>query len=269
MKIFIYKHCVYNYLQTLMAHYAEDYVLTPRDSRAQRAIRSGYTGPKNNGGEPDTTGTDEIGVMIYPPTAHHVSYSGQWMNGQFDGQGTFLLANGNTYTGGFKDGELHGHGVYKHSNGMVREGEFVNDLQASGTLIDPVYTFQGTFLAGTPHTGTFTYIDGSVFTGRMESDMKRVGALKFLDGDVFSGTFEAQNGWKLNGYGEMIVNSGNPMFMYKGQMRNGVRHGKGTMQLMSGSRKGERYSAMFDMDVEVEGSKIDKATQGGGGDTTS
>jgi hypothetical protein len=87
-----------------------------------------------------------------------------------------------TYTGGFKDGELHGHGVYKHSNGMVREGEFIDDVQVSGTLIRPDYTFQGTFLAGMEHTGTFTYPDGIVFEGIMGTDMKRVGTVKYLQG---------------------------------------------------------------------------------------
>jgi len=43
-----------------MALYPEAFVLTPRG-----VIRSGYTGPKNESGEPDTTGIDEIGVMIY------------------------------------------------------------------------------------------------------------------------------------------------------------------------------------------------------------
>jgi hypothetical protein len=97
MKILFIHICIYYYLQTLMAQYAEEYVLTPRDSREQRVFRSRYTGPKNNRGEPDTTGTDEIGVMIYPP-------------------------NDDTYTGEFIDGAKNGHGVYKYSNGMVREG---------------------------------------------------------------------------------------------------------------------------------------------------
>jgi hypothetical protein len=231
--------------------FSEDDVWTPRDSPQQLAIRSGYTGPKNNMGEPDTTGTNESGTMIYLPNEHYVSYSGQWKNGEFDGQGTVLFADDDTYTGGFKDGELHGHGVYKHSNGMVREGEFIDDSQVRGTLIRPDHTFQGTFLAGMPHAGTFTYNDGSVFTGIKETGMKRFGTLKFLDGDVFFGTFEDQNGlWKLNGYGEMIVNSvPDNKFVYKGQMRNGVKHGKGIMHI-----NGITYSAEYNNDREIEGS---------------
>jgi len=248
------------------AHYHEDSVLTPRDSREQRAIRSGYTGPKNNRGEPDTTGTDKIGVMIYPPYSNYKHYSGQWRNGEFNGQGTVIFKNDDTYTGGWNDSELNGRGVYKHSNGFVREGEFVDDLQVRGTVVRPDYTFQGTFLSGREHTGTTTYTNGIVFRGRREQeDMKRVGTFKYPDGDIFSGTFENQNGfWVLHGDdAEMIANSVPNKFIYKGQMRNGVRHGLGTMQIMSGPRMGERYSAKFDKDVEVKGSRENLPKQGG------
>ena len=223
-------------MQTLIAQYAEEYVLTPRDSREQRVFRSRYTGPKNHRGEPDTTGTDEIGVMIYPP-------------------------NDDTYTGEFLDGAKNGRGVYKHSNGMVREGEFIHDLQVSGTMILPDCTFQGTFLAGMEHTGTFTYTDGRVFTGTLESKTKRVGTVRYPDGDIFSGTFED---WKLNcDDARMIVNSRPAKFTYRGQMRNGVRQGHGTMQIMSGPLMGEHYSARFNMDQEVRKSRVNIPKQGG------
>ena len=219
-----------------MAHYPEDYVPTPRDSRAQCAIRSGYTGPKNNRGEPDTTGTDEIGVMIYPP-------------------------NDDTYTGEFIDGAKNGRGVYKHSNGMVREGEFVDGLHVRGKFIRPDYTFQGTFVNEMPHTGTFTYNDGIVFTGTRESETKQVGTVRYPDGDIFSGTFED---WKLNGDdARMIVNSRPAKFTYRGQMRNGVRQGHGTMHIMSGPLMGEHYSARFNMDQEVRKSRVNIPKKGG------
>ena len=246
-----------------MAQYPEDDVLTPRDSPEQRVIRSGYTGPKNKRGEPDTTGTDEIGVINYPPNNDiYKLYSGQWKNGEFDGQGTVIFTDGETYTGGFKNGELHGHGVYKYSDGVVREGEFIHDVQVSGTLIRPDCTFQGTFLAGMEHTGTFTYTDGLVFTGTLESKTKRVGTVRYPDGDIFSGTFED---WNLNGDDAiMIVNSRpNSRFTYKGQMRDGRRQGHGTMQIMSGPLMGEQYSARFDNDQEVRNSRVNIPKQGG------
>jgi hypothetical protein len=234
-----------------MALYPEEFVLTPRDSVDQREVRSGYTGPKNNRGEPDTTGTDEIGVMNYPPNNVYERYSGQWKNGEPDGQGTLIYKRGDTYTGEFIDGARHGRGVYTHSNGMVREGEFRNGVNVRGTLIRPDYTFQGTFVNEKAHEGMFTYKDGSVFTGTIESATKRVGTFRYPDGDVFSGTFTADGvRWLLNGYGEMIVNSMPIKFSYRGKFRNNVRHGKGLMIV-----NGESYSARFDNDREIEGSR--------------
>jgi len=57
----------------------------------------------------------------------------------------------------------------------------------------------------------------------------------------------------------MIVNSAPSKFIYKGQMRNGKMHGIGTIQIMSG----RRYSARFDKDLEVKGSRENLPTQGG------
>lgn len=219
-------------------YYPEDNVLTPRDDDNQLEIRSRYTGPKNNMGDPDTTETDEIGVYIYPP-------------------------NDDTYTGEFKNGVKHGHGVYKHSNGHVREGKFVNGVQVSGTLIHPEYTFQGTFVNEMEHTGTFAYKAGFVFEGTRESETKHVGRVIYPDGDVFFGTFISRD-WKLNGDDAiMIVNSVPSKFTYKGQMQNGMMHGTGIMHIMGGPRKGEHYWARFDRDQEVKKSRVNIPKKGG------
>ncbi|NDH07203.1 hypothetical protein EBX93_15005 [bacterium] len=143
----------------------------------------------------------------------------------------------------------------------MQKGEFVNGLHVRGKFIRPDYTFQGTFVNETPHTGTFTYNDGIVFTGTRESETKRVGTVRYPDGDIFSGTFED---WKLNGDdARMIVNSMPVKFIYRGQMRNGVRQGYGTMQIMSGPLMGEHYSARFNMDQEVRKSRVNIPKQGG------
>lgn len=239
----------------------DDGASTPRDTVEQRVIRSRYKGPKNHRGQPDTTGTDEIGVMNYLPDDDiYKSYSGEWKNGEFNGKGTVVFKNDDTYTGGFQDGSLHGHGVYKHSNGMVRDGEWVNDVQVRGTLIRPDYKFQGTFDKNHhPHTGEFTYNDGSIFRGTKESEIKKVGTFTYPDGDIFYGTFEYQDGWKLHGdNAAMFVRSRpNAQYNYEGQMRNGRKHGFGIMKIMSGPLMGQHYSARFNMDSEVRNSRTD------------
>lgn len=238
-----------------MADYLEDFVLTPRDSPQHRAIRSGYTGSKNNMGEPDTTGTNEIGTMIYPPNEHYASYSGQWRNGEFAGYGTVRFGSdntGHTYTGEFNHGELHGRGVYTFPDGQVLDGEFRDDKIVRGKHVCPgYYTFQGNFVDGKMHKGTMIADDGTIFEGTFETPTKRVGVFKYTDGDIMTGTFNlVEGGWKLNGYGEMIVNSMPTKYTYKGHFRNGLKHGRGTIRMT-----GYRYSAEYDNDRETNKSR--------------
>jgi len=266
-KIFIF--IKYKYIYTIlfaksMEHYPEDdvdNVATPKDSYETRAIRSGYTGPKNKRGQPDTTGTDEIGVMIYPPNdGNYKRYSGQWKNGTFEGHGTVVFDNDDTYTGDFKNSILHGHGVYTYSNGQVLDGEFFDDVIVRGKHECPNYTFQGSFVNGNIYEGDLIYADGTKFKGIFKTSTKRVGTYMYTNGDVFSGTFDRDrdNGvWSLNGDGKMIVNSVPDKYIYKGQTRNGVRHGKGNMYI-----NGETYSATFENNHEMKGSRRE-ITRGG------
>jgi len=234
-----------------MSHYDEDDVRTPTDSNEQRAIRSGYTGPKNNRGYPDTTGTDEMGVMIYPPGDYYVRYSGQWKNGAFEGHGNVVFENGDTYTGDFKNSKFHGRGAYTYSDGQKLVGEFRNDVIVSGEHTCPNYAFTGTFVNGKINQGKIIYADGTEFEGIFQTSTTRVGKYRHTNDDVFSGTFDKHGmKWLLNGYGEMIVNSAPIKYTYRGQTKNGVRHGKGIMSI-----NGETYSSKFDNNCEIDGSR--------------
>jgi len=210
--------------------YPEDFVLTPRDSRKQRAIRSGYIGPKNNRGQPDTTGTDEIGVMIYPQNhVNYKQYSGQWKNGEFEGHGTVVYDNDDTYTGHFVNGKMHGRGYYTFPDGQVLDGEFSDDLIVRGKHVCPgYYTFQGNFVDGQMHKGIMKSDDGTEFEGTFETPTKRFGIFRYKNGNIFRGQFDlVEGGWKLNGYGEMILKGVFNDHKYKGHFRNGVRLTKG------------------------------------------
>lgn len=199
--------------------------------------------------------------MIYPPNEHYASYSGQWRNGEFAGYGTVIYSNGHTYAGGFKDGEKHGRGVYTFPDGQVLDGEFNDDNIVRGTHVCPgYYTFQGNFVNGKMHKGTMVSDDGTIFEGTFETPTKRVGVFKYTDGDIFTGHFDLVDvGWQLNGYGEMNVNSMSTKFTYKGQFQHGVRHGNGIMNI-----GGITYSAKYDNDREIEGSRCIIQKKNGG-----
>ena len=256
--------------------FSEDEVSTPRDSRVQRLIRSRYTGPKNNHGQPDTTGTDEIGIMKYPITHwQYISYSGQWKNGKFNGHGTVAYKGGDTYTGGYIMGKKHGRGVYTKNDGEVLDGEFIDDEIARGTHISHSATFTGTFQNGQSYNGRIVFKNGDVFEGkRVQKGFN--GTFRYSNGDIYYGSFDLSSGReKLYGYGELIVKSMPVNFTYRGYFKNGKRHGKGKIFFKGADGVEESYSAEFDNDVVIPGTtrpnppkgldSDDSESNGGGG----
>lgn len=236
--------------------------LTPRLARSKSVVY-GYTGPRNDQGQPDTTGSDQMGVMIHPADhPYYTQYSGQWKNGKFTGHGTIVYSGqhkGEKYTGQFQNDVQHGRGVYTFPDGQVLDGIFENNKIVSGKHICSVYTFYGRFENGLMHTGKLVYSDYE-FIGRITPD-KRIGTQIYADGDVFTGTFTlnpATGVWELNGDGNMIINSTSPKFKYKGQFKNNVRHGNGIIIVGD-----QMYSAEFDNDKLIVGSRSKLESNGG------
>ena len=60
-------------------------------------------------------------------------YTGEYKEGQEDGEGTIVFANGDKYTGNYKDGKRHGSGVYVHANGDKYEGQYEHDKKQKET----------------------------------------------------------------------------------------------------------------------------------------
>nr|XP_023686995.1 radial spoke head 10 homolog B-like isoform X1 [Paramormyrops kingsleyae] len=54
-------------------------------------------------------------------------YTGQFVQGARQGQGTFFYANGASYEGGWQVNRKHGQGKFTSKNGHVSEGDFVDD----------------------------------------------------------------------------------------------------------------------------------------------
>jgi len=86
------------------------------------------------------------------------SYSGEWKDGKYHGQGVFIFKNGNRYSGGFREGKYDGRGISVYSNGEKYEGDFK----------DGVYNGHG----------KYTFSDGSTYVGDFKdgqhTDKKRV-----------------------------------------------------------------------------------------------
>ena len=55
-------------------------------------------------------------------------YRGEYREGVEEGEGTILYPNGNILEGEFVDGKIHGHAVFKYPNGDQREGVFSENV---------------------------------------------------------------------------------------------------------------------------------------------
>jgi len=102
-------------------------------------------------------------------------YEGQWRAGKPHGQGKFTEAIGNVYEGGFVADKRHGHGKWSFAPGDVYEGEFVADKRhgrgkmayASGN------SYEGEWAEGKMHgKGTYTYANGELDVIRCEANAR-------------------------------------------------------------------------------------------------
>jgi hypothetical protein len=68
------------------------------------------------------------GVYIFPSESPYLTYSGDFVNGERDGQGTLIWRNGNRYDGEFHKGKREGQGeLFWFANRERYKGEFRND----------------------------------------------------------------------------------------------------------------------------------------------
>jgi hypothetical protein len=216
---------------------------TPRRSHAPE-----YTGPVNEHGQPDTTGSREMGTKIYKLNPLYKRYTGQWKNGEFEGMGNVEFIHGDTYEGHFSDGMLHGQGRYVFKNGDTLEGEFSFDAIKNGKMTNPDVVFEGEFVNGTPYKGKKTLSDGDVFEGFYYPNGVAVGKETWANGVIFSGDFK--NGI-LNGFGRVSV-PGPDGHAYEGQFKDGKMHGKGKLFF----RDGKVFVGTFKDDAMYQGKML-------------
>ena len=69
----------------------------------------------------------------WPPYAKAL-YVGDFRDGDFHGQGTYIWVNGNVYIGRWRDGKMHGWGTLTFPNGDKYEGIWSNDKLMYGDV---------------------------------------------------------------------------------------------------------------------------------------
>jgi len=122
-------------------------------------------------------------------------YSGEFKEGKFNGQGTWVWANGDMYVGEFKDGIYHGQGTYTHPNGDKYVGEHKEGKQnGQGTFTSANGDkYDGKWKDGKMHgQGTYTWVNGRKHVGEWKENKQHgQGTFTLADGSKEIGEFKA------------------------------------------------------------------------------
>jgi hypothetical protein len=167
-------------------------------------------------------GEDEEAPEEPPPPA---VYSGDYTNGKREGIGKMTFPDGSTYFGEWSNNAMHGEGTYKYSNGDIYSGCWVGGAKSGRGMYQFALTkytpkpeeeksdrekagekreeelygprkyrndssFDGDWVDGTIVSGTWTYKDGTTFTGPfMEGFPCGQGEYNYTSGNKQAGEF--------------------------------------------------------------------------------
>ena len=77
------------------------------------------------------------GIFIFPNGEKFIKYTGEWIDGEFDGQGRLIYADGREYMGEFKDDTFNEQGELTYTDGKKYIGEF-KDVKDMDKEIGPI-----------------------------------------------------------------------------------------------------------------------------------
>lgn len=118
-------------------------------------------------------------------------YAGEWRNGMFEGRGTYQWINGDRYDGEWKTEVFEGWGIYTWASGSKYEGEWkagVKEGQGTYTWANGDQ-YVGEWKAGVKEgLGAYTWADGSVYEGEWKYGVKEgEGTYRGADGTIYQG----------------------------------------------------------------------------------
>lgn len=114
------------------------------------------------------------------------TYAGKWKEGKMHGQGTFSRGNGDIYVGEWKNGKKHGYGTYSWISGDNYAGEWKDSIiHGRGTYTwKNGNSYTGDWKNGKKHgQGIYTWKNGKKFTGEFRNDTNTRGWLEDRDGN--------------------------------------------------------------------------------------
>ena len=159
-------------------------------------------------------------------------YKGEWKEGKHNGQGTLTLPGGDKYIAVFRNNKPNGPGTYTSSDGTKYTGEFSDwKFSGHGTLnLSDGSVYVGEFKDGKENgQGTLTYPDGYKYVGEWKEGKRNgQGSLTMPDGDKYIAVFRNN---KPNGRGTYISFDG---YRYVGEFKDWQYNGQGTLTYPDG-----------------------------------
>lgn len=119
-------------------------------------------------------------------------YSGDWVYGRREGEGTVSFDNEDSYAGSWKNDVYEGEGVYEFHDGGVYSGEWKNGLQNGfGTYRKESFVYEGYWRDGMMDgQGTIVFANGDVYSGNFKwNAFNGKGVYSFADGTMYNGDF--------------------------------------------------------------------------------
>lgn len=189
------------------------------------------TGPQKGGGSSSKGVKSGQGTVNYP---NRSSYTGQFQNYLRHGSGTLTLSDGTIYEAEWRNDERHGRGKESCPDGTVFNGLYTKGMRhGQGVMTWPEGSqYSGQFERGRANgEGELLRTDGSIYKGHFTEDcMSGEGRMQWRDGVEYTGQFVAN---RREGFGTMLWTTGR-WKNYKGQWKDGMQHGQGTLTDHSG-----------------------------------
>lgn len=176
-------------------------------------------------------GLNGRGLCIYaeePISSPYNYYEGEIRNGQPNGSGLFVFANGDRYEGQVSNGQPNGRGTFVFANGDRYVGQIRNGVaQGTGTFrFANGDRYSGGMREGQPHgRGTFIFAGGQSYNGQFYlGQVNGRGVLIHPNGMRCEGDFYNS---QFTGKGTCTIPSGRPFRRYSGELSNGLPNGVG------------------------------------------
>ncbi len=135
------------------------------------------------------------GTWRYPDGGQYV---GPWKNGLRNGQGTDYFADGSRYVGQFVDGKRNGHGTYTGASGYNYTGQWSNNKEngQGRAVCSNGERQEGTFIDGFMVYGKSEFPNGNRYVGQYRPDGNGIqrhgqGTFTWADGSTYTGTWVA------------------------------------------------------------------------------